>query len=131
MFKLFDLTLKLNGFQMKKAKAELNAIVSFSEEEHRLFIETKKKEIVDFYLQHNTYYREFVGKSTVENWAEVPVMQKKDFQKPLAERISEGYTVKSIYVNKTSGSSGDPFIFAKDKYSHALTVASNINRFGW
>jgi len=131
MIKLFDLTLKLNGFQMTKAKAELNKIVSLTEEEHRLFIETKKKEIVAFHLQHNQYYQNFVGKSAVENWEEIPIMQKKDFQKPLQERISEGYTVKSIYVNKTSGSSGDPFVFAKDKYAHALTWASNIYRFGW
>lgn len=131
MIQLFDLTLKLNGFQMKKAKAELNKIVSLSEEEHRLFIATKKKEIVAFHLQHNPYYKDFVGKAVVENWEEVPIMQKKDFQKPLADRISENYTIKSIYVNKTSGSSGDPFVFAKDKYAHALTWASNIYRFGW
>ena len=59
MIKLFDLTLKLNGFQMTKAKAELNKIVSLTEEEHRLFIETKKKEIVAFHLQHNPYYKDF------------------------------------------------------------------------
>ena len=58
-------------------------------------------------------------------------MTKRDFQKPLSERLSEGFTAKNIYVNKTSGSSGDPFIFAKDKYCHALTWASNIYRFGW
>jgi phenylacetate-CoA ligase len=34
-------------------------------------------------------------------------------------------------VNKTSGSSGDPFVFAKDKEAHALTWASIIHRFGW
>ena len=42
-----------------------------------------------------------------------------------------GFPLKNVYVNKTSGSSGDPFIFAKDKFSHALTWANIINRFGW
>jgi phenylacetate-CoA ligase len=58
-------------------------------------------------------------------------MTKRDFQKPLAERLSKGYNLKNVYVNKTSGSSGDPFVFAKDKFSHALTWVNIFNRFGW
>jgi phenylacetate-CoA ligase len=131
MFQLFNLTLRINGFPMKEAKIELNKIVSFSEEEHTIFIENKKKEILDFHLQNNEYYQKFAGKSSFKNWEDIPVMTKKDFQIPLSKRLSKGYQEKSIYVNKTSGSSGDPFIFAKDKYSHALTWASNMYRFGW
>ena len=135
MFRLFDLTLILNGFPMTEAKAELNKIVSFSEEEHQQFIENKKEEIVDFHLKNNKSYQDFVGKSffnpEASGWSELPIMTKKDFQKPLSERLSEGFTVKNIYVNKTSGSSGDPFVFAKDKFCHALTWANNISRFGW
>jgi phenylacetate-CoA ligase len=131
MFNLFHLTLKLNGFPMKEANEELNEIVSFSKEEHTVFIENKKKEILDFHLENNEYYQKFAGKSSFENWSAIPIMTKKDFQIPLSKRLSKGYQEKSIYVNKTSGSSGDPFIFAKDKYSHALTWASNRYRFGW
>jgi phenylacetate-CoA ligase len=131
MFQLFNLTLRINGFPMKEAKIELNKIVSFSEEEHTIFIENKKKEILDFHLQNNEYYQKFVGKSSFNNWADIPIITKKDFQITLSKRLSKGYQEKSIYVNKTSGSSGDPFIFAKDKYSHALTWASNMYRFGW
>jgi phenylacetate-CoA ligase len=58
-------------------------------------------------------------------------MTKKEFQKPLSERLSKDFTLKNVYVNKTSGSSGDPFIFAKDKFCHALTWVNIINRFGW
>jgi phenylacetate-CoA ligase len=36
-----------------------------------------------------------------------------------------------VYLNKTSGSSGDPFIFAKDKWCHAMTWAEIMNRFSW
>jgi phenylacetate-CoA ligase len=49
----------------------------------------------------------------------------------LLERLSKGYSASNSYINKTSGSSGTPFIFAKDKYCHALTWASNKYRFGW
>jgi phenylacetate-CoA ligase len=131
MLKLFNLALKLNGFPMQEAKAELQKIVAYSEEQHKDFIENKKQEIVDFHLKNNSFYRGLVGSTTFENWSNLPILNKRNLQKPLVERLSIGYTPKNAYVNKTSGSSGDPFIFAKDKYCHALTWASNIYRFGW
>ena len=131
MFKLFDFSLKVNGFPMKEAKAELAKIVAFTEKEHEKFIIDKKQEIVNFYLQNNTFYKQLVGEKGFESWEKLPVLNKKSLQKPLLKRLSNDYSIKNIYVNKTSGSSGDPFIFAKDKYCHALTWASNIYRFGW
>ncbi len=131
MIPLFDLSLQLNGFPIKKAKAELRKIQSVSEQEFEIFVENKKQEIVEFHLKHNSSYQKLVGKIRSLNWNDLPVMTKKDFQKPLIERLSKGFYLKNVYVNKTSGSSGDPFIFAKDKFSHALTWATNINRFGW
>jgi phenylacetate-CoA ligase len=131
MIRFFDWSLLLNGFPMKEATSEFNRILTLSEKEHSRFIEERKNEIVAHHLQHNTYYRDFVGQPTISNWDEIPVMTKKDFQKPLAERLSEGYSEKTVFKNKTSGSSGDPFIFAKDKYTHAITWASIIYRFGW
>lgn len=131
MIRFFDWSLKLNGFPIKETQAEFISILSFSQEEHKQFIEQKKKEILDYHLQNNSYYRNFVGKLEVKNWNDVPVMTKKDFQRPLSERLSQGFTEKTVFKNKTSGSSGDPFIFAKDKYAHAITWASIIYRFGW
>jgi len=121
----------MSGFPIKEATAEFDAIIALSEPKHSKFLEDKKKEIVTYHLQHNSYYRKFVGKEVVENWNDIPVMIKKDFQRPLAERLSHGFTEKNVFKNKTSGSSGDPFIFAKDKYAHAITWASIIYRFGW
>lgn len=131
MLPLFDLSLQLNGFPMKEAKAELRKIVAFSEKEHEDFIKNKKQEIVDFHLQNNPFYKELVGSKNYKDWNDLPVLNKKNLQRPLLERLSKGYNPKNNYVNKTSGSSGDPFIFAKDKYTHALTWASNSYRFGW
>jgi len=131
MFNLFDFSLLINGFPIKEAKAELQKIVSLSEKEHEVFLENKKLEIVNFHLQNNPFYKELVGSTTFKKWDDLPILNKKNLQKPLVERLSKDYSLKNSYVNKTSGSSGDPFIFAKDKYSHALTWASNIYRFGW
>lgn len=131
MFKLFDFTLKINGFPIEEAKAELQKIISLSEKEHAVFLENKKQEIAEYHLKNNASYKEFVGKTTFENWCDLPIMTKKNFQKPLTERLSTGFTPKNVYTNKTSGSSGDPFVFAKDKYAHALIWANIIRRFLW
>ena len=116
---------------MKEAKAELQKIQSIPEQEFNAFLENKKQEIVEYHLQNNSTYQKIVGKTTFNTWTDLPIMTKKDFQKPIIERLSVGFSTKNVYVNKTSGSSGDPFIFAKDKFSHALTWAIIINRFGW
>ena len=131
MFPLFDLTLQLNGFPMKEAKAELRKIVALSDAAHEKFIENKKQEIVAFHLENNAFYQELVGSKTFNNWNDLPILNKRNLQKSLLDRLSKGYSSKNSYINKTSGSSGNPFIFAKDKAAHAMTWASNIYRFGW
>lgn len=131
MFKIFDISLKLNGFPLGKAKVQLNEILSVPDEKYDAFVNLKKHEIVQFHLDNNSFYQNLVGKSTFEDWNNLPVMKKSDFQRPLQERLSKGYTEKIVYVNKTSGSSGDPMVFAKDKPYHALIWANIIRRFGW
>lgn len=115
---------------MKEATIELEKIMAIPESDFEDYVNRKRKEIVEHHLQHTKSYREFSGKDAATTWHELPIMTKKEFQKPLAERLSEGFTPKNVYVNKTSGSSGDPFIFAKDKFCHALTWANVIANFG-
>jgi phenylacetate-CoA ligase len=131
MIPIFDLSLQINGFPMKEAKIELQKIQSIPENEYGNFVDDKKKEVVQYHLKNNPSYQELVGTPSFNNWSDLPIMTKKNFQKPLIERLSTGFSLKNVYVNKTSGSSGHPFIFAKDKFSHALTWANNIDHFGW
>ncbi len=131
MFNLFHLSLQLSGFPIAKAQADFEKILQISEADYPDYLETKKREIVEFHLKNNTFYQNLVGKETFDNWNDLPVLTKKDLQKPLKDRLSKGYSEKTVFVNKTSGSSGDPFVFAKDKEAHAITWASIIYRFGW
>ena len=121
----------MNGFPIQEASFEFEKIQAVSEANFEKYVLEKRIAIVEYHLKNNNSYQDLVGKSSCENWNELPVMTKKDFQKPLQERLSVGYSLKNVYVNKTSGSSGDPFVFAKDKFSHALTWSNIINRFGW
>jgi phenylacetate-CoA ligase len=131
MLKLFNLALILNGFPIQKAKAELRKIISIPEEEYGTYIEQKKAEIVNFHLQNNPFYKAQAGIESFKNWSDLPVLTKENLQKPLNERLSMGYTSKNTFVNKTSGSSGNPFVFAKDKFCHALIWTNILRRFQW
>lgn len=129
--RLFDFSLKINGFAINKAKSVLSNIKAQNDIEFSAYIEKKKKEIVRYHLEHNSFYKSFGDAITIENWASIPVMTKRHLQQPLEKRLSEGFTSKNVYLNKTSGSSGHPFIFAKDKWCHAMTWAEIIDRFSW
>ena len=131
MFKLFNLSLQLNGFPIRKAKSELTKILALSEQDYNAFLTLKKKEIFEFHCNNNPYYKNLVGDKAIEKWEDIPVMRKIHFQKPLQDRLSKGYSKSNVYINKTSGSSGDPFVFAKDKFCHALIWANIMRRFKW
>lgn len=128
---LFELSLRLNGFPISEAKRALKKILAIPETDYPEYIAEKRAEILKHHLSQNSFYKNLIGAKDVSKWEDVPVLYKSDLQKPLKDRLSSGFTEKSVYVNKTSGSSGHPFIFAKDKFAHAMTWAEIIDRFGW
>lgn len=131
MLQLFDFSLKMNGFPIEKAKKDFLAIAQLSAQAKKEFVAKQKEEIVRFHYQNTPFYKNLVGSTLPQNWEDVPIVTKFNLQQPLQNRLSNGFTLKNIYVGKTSGSSGTPFIFAKDNYCHALTWASNMARFAW
>ena len=122
----FKKILSLKGFPIQKAEKELESILNISEDSYLDYIHSKRMEIFNYHLEHNITYAHFIIKHQVSSWDQIPVMTKADLQKPLADRLSKSYKTTDVFVNKTSGSSGNPFIFAKDKYAHALTWAHII-----
>lgn len=128
---LFNISLRLSSFPIGKATKVLNAIQKIPKSDYLNFIENKKQEILSFHLENNLFYNQLTKGVDVSAWGNLPVITKRDLQQPLKERLSKGFSIKNVYINKTSGSSGDPFIFAKDKLCHALTWAVIQDRFSW
>jgi len=128
---LFDFILRIKGFPIQKAKNRLKEIHTIAEEDYGLYVKKQRQDIVAFHKKNTAFYKEFISDKPHISWNEIPVMHKRDLQQPLKNRLSEGFTEKSVYTNKTSGSSGHPFVFAKDKWCHALTWAIIENRFSW
>jgi len=127
----FDFTLKLKKFPLTEAKQHLKQIQEISNDDYAAYLTKQKQEILNHHQTHNNFYKALLQGKKVTKWEDLPILTKKDLQQPLEERLSDGYSITEVYVNKTSGSSGHPFIFAKDKYAHALTWSVIMNRFGW
>ncbi|WP_366900959.1 hypothetical protein [Lacinutrix sp.] len=126
---LFNLSLKLKGFPIHKAKLALEKIKVLSPKEKTQYILDKRTEIVTHHLQHNPFYKKFAAHANVKDWNSIPVLTKRDLQQPLNNRLSSGFTKKNCQINNTSGSSGYPLSFAKDQFSHALSWAVFMDRY--
>ncbi len=127
----FTLSLQLKKFPINRAQKTLQEIQEIPEADYSDYIFKKRKEIVDFHLNNNEFYKNFFEKKQFSSWGEVPVMAKTDLQQKLQNRLSKGFSKSTAYIGKTSGSSGTPFIFAKDKFAHALSWAGFQDRYQW
>lgn len=128
---LFEKSLKYNGYDIAFAKAELKRIQQTPEREFEKYVDSQKIHILTHHFMYNPFYRELLGTEKVPDWEDVPVLTKAHLQRPLSERLAEGYRLADVYQGKTSGSSGHPFTFAKCKSSHALSWASFYDRYSW
>lgn len=117
--KLFDILLKASGYPIEQAKMAFSDLLQVNAG----IIESRKQEIVAHHQAHNAFYKNLAPQKGV-SWEQLPVVTKRDLQQPLHARLSTSYHNGNIYKGKTSGSSGHPFIFAKDKAAHATAWAA-------
>lgn len=118
------------GFPIKEAR-EIYGFIK-KESNIELWQERQKWDVVDYHLNNNLFYKKLVGYKP-STWTELPILKKSDLQGDFMNMIPSGLKVKDLYVSNTSGSSGHPFFFAKDKLSHALVwinVEDHYNKAG-
>ena len=92
--RLFDISLFLKRFPIKRAKEELLEISEIKEADYEAFLNLKKAEIVNYHLKNNSFYRNNV-KDGFSTWESLPILKKVDYQIPLKERLSKGFSEKS------------------------------------
>jgi phenylacetate-CoA ligase len=117
--KLFDTILKLKGYPVEQAKITFRELLHATDS----CIEEKKQAIVSHHLAHNPFYKNLIALE-YRSWDYIPVLTKRELQHPVRSRLSTAYTIENVFTGKTSGSSGHPFTFAKNKYAHAMTWAA-------
>jgi phenylacetate-CoA ligase len=116
----FKYSLKLNGFPINEARREYAQINS-----NELNSNQRAFERFKHFEQKNPLYQSFLkskGIDNIQKWDDIPIIQKKDFQVNI-EQIIGASSLKNLHVHSTSGSTGTPFYFVKNKFCHAMTWA--------
>lgn len=119
----FEIYLRLSGYNINQEINKLNQIQSLSIEEFREWKVSQRWEIAKYHYKNNSYYRKKIGRYFPEQWTDLPIIEKSDYQHDLEKLLSRGYSKRNVYIANTSGSSGHPFFFAKDKDCHSRTWA--------
>lgn len=121
----------LKGYPLRNARQLLTHLHSMTVEEFVAWQQNKAFEIARHHYQHNEMYRQLVGKHFPDDWNDLPVITKQHLQQPLERILTKGVRLKDCHIGSTSGSTGTPFFYAKDKFAHAMTWAIIENRYRW
>jgi phenylacetate-CoA ligase len=127
---LFEIVLALQGFPIQASKQDFEKLQKSFAENPIVYRDAKCKEIFEFHKKNNSFYKSLTNKHNSNNWAMLPIVTKHDLQLSLDKLLTSGFGKRNIYVSNTSGSSGHPFFFAKDKYAHALAWANIAYQYG-
>lgn len=123
--------MKIFGYDFKSAKNKIDTINSLSKEEFLLWQEEQKWKIIFFHNKNNLLYQSKLASKIPDEWSKIPIMEKKDFQSDLKKMISKGIKKNDLFIGSTSGSTGTPFFYAKNKFSHSMTWALTLNRYNF
>jgi len=113
---IFESTLLFSRFPIKDAKKEFEAKQGVSNR-------NRAEAIFKFHNDKNAFYKSFLNEKdyvNIEKWDKIPIITKKDFQINIDEILTGGLKKSELHIHNTSGSTGTPFYFAKDKFCHAL-----------
>lgn len=114
---------------MREALEKMESLSSLDGRELVNYQEQRLWEIFEYHKRNNDWYRSFLADKKISDWHDIPILEKRDIQRPLVEIVTAEYLKQPVYKNNTSGSTGIPFHFAKDKYCHAMTWAYIITRY--
>jgi phenylacetate-CoA ligase len=119
---LIETMLRWKGFPLKQAGIKYDTIQKFRGKEFHEWQLKQRDAILHHHLEKNIWYRTFIGSSS-KKWEDLPILQKTHLQQPIESLLTKPYSKENVYIGNTSGSSGHPFYYAKDKMCHALTWA--------
>jgi len=122
----FKRLLKLNGLPIYEAISHLKKINDIQD----IFSWQKKQawEIYKYHSEFNPFYQN-LNKTLKSRWEDIPILSKSDLSGDYRAKLPTLNGRSKWYVENTSGSSGQPFEFAKDHYCHALAWALIEDRY--
>ena len=127
----FERFMRLKGYDIPGAAKFLGDLSRYTREDLDRRQEQAGWDIVRFHHRNNPLYRSKLPGQLPARWEDLPIMEKTDYQTALDAILSDGMKAGGLYRASTSGSSGHPFSFAKDRFSHACSWALIRERYGW
>lgn len=127
----FEIALEGRGYEVSRAGRELDLLSDSSGRELSSWQDERRWEIARFHAEANPAYRRLLGSELPRTWSDLPIVAKSAFQQPLESLLSKGLRRRELHVASTSGSSGHPFFFARDRYAHARSWALIRQRYAW
>jgi len=88
----------------------------------------KARSIMKYHFEQNTFYKHFVNQIPV-NWEDLPIISKNHLRGDYLSKMPSCISKKDMLASSTSGSSGTPMQYAKDRFCHALTWALIEDRY--
>ena len=101
---------------------------------------TKLKKLVKHAYENVPLYKEKWDEAgvsptdlkTIEDLEKFPIITKEDFRKGFPERCTDSKSNKKDWLmDSTSGSTGSPFSFVRDKHFSDMTLASKFRNYTW
>jgi phenylacetate-CoA ligase len=129
---LFFKILEWQAYPISKAWKDLSSVQSLKAASFHQWVHTQRENQFDFFKKENVFFQSFLSRNGGDiAFDKAPIISKREVQRPLKKLISKPFIDIKLFVHNTSGSSGTPFFFAKDKYAHAMTWALIRDRYRW
>ena len=127
--RLIGIILKSYGYDINKSLNHLRYLKALSE---NLFWDEQSKKrdkIIKHHISHTTWYRNFFDPDKKIDWSMIPILTKSDLQIYSSQYNHSVLHNYRYYSSNTSGSSGNPLHFIKNKYCHSLAWAKILTSY--
>ena len=132
MMNFWSWTMRASGYPLAAAMREHARVDSLTADERATRLEGLRARCVRHHAMTTSAYRDLVDPlpRSPFAWEQLPVLTKSFFQEHEEGIVSSEMRGRPLFRNSTSGSSGLPLRFAKDKWAHAMTWAQIVSNYG-
>jgi len=118
--------MRLKGFPVDKARKQLDII----HQSNNLleWQEGQKWNIFKYHFNKHSFYHSFIS-NIPKKWEDIRIITKSDLRPNIPLPTFPQSLFNQLYIQQTSGSSGQPFSYSIDYLSHAITWLLVENRY--
>ena len=123
---LFYILSRINGYNINKSIIYLDSLKKLSQDSYYKKQKSIRNNILKYHYNSWEWYRKRIGNLKEKKWDEFPILTKTDLQDYHSELANNKQIKRNNYFANTSGSSGHPFSFIKNKACHSLAWAKIV-----